>query len=49
MERRAFLGTVAGGLVAAPFAAEAQRVARVPHIGAMEDTPTRPHREMVIR
>ncbi len=31
--RRAFIGTLAGGLVAAPLAAEAQQVAKVPRIG----------------
>ena len=30
IERRAFIGTVAGGLVAAPFATEAQQAAKVP-------------------
>jgi len=29
MERRTFLGTLAGGLLATPLAAEAQRVTRV--------------------
>jgi putative ABC transport system substrate-binding protein len=33
MERRTFLGIVAGGLLAAPPAAEAQRVAKVPKLG----------------
>ncbi len=31
--RRAFIGTLAGGLLAAPFAAEAQQAAKVPRIG----------------
>jgi putative ABC transport system substrate-binding protein len=31
--RRAFIGTLAGGLVAAPFAAEAQQVAKIARIG----------------
>jgi len=30
VDRRAFIGTVAGGLFAAPLAAEAQRAAKVP-------------------
>jgi len=41
MDRRAFLGTLAGGLLAA----EAQRVHGFP-LGAIEDTRTRSHREM---
>ncbi len=31
--RRAFIGTLAGGLLTAPFAAEAQQAAKVPRIG----------------
>jgi putative tryptophan/tyrosine transport system substrate-binding protein len=33
MERRAFIGVIAGGLLAAPLAAEAQQAAKVPRIG----------------
>jgi putative ABC transport system substrate-binding protein len=33
MDRREFIGTVAGGIVAAPFVAEAQPTAKVPRIG----------------
>jgi putative ABC transport system substrate-binding protein len=33
MDRRAFLGTLAGGLLAAPLAAEAQQAAKTPQIG----------------
>jgi hypothetical protein len=33
MDRRAFIGTLAGGLVTAPLAAEAQRV---PVVGALK-------------
>jgi len=33
MDRRAFLGTVAGGLLASPLAAQAQQTGRVPRIG----------------
>jgi hypothetical protein len=33
MDRRAFLGTVAGGMLAAPFAAEAQQAAKAARIG----------------
>ena len=35
MDRRAFIGTLAGGLLAAPRAAEAQRTTRVPRIGIL--------------
>jgi putative ABC transport system substrate-binding protein len=35
MDRRAFLGTLTGGLVAAPLAAEAQSPAKVPRIGML--------------
>ena len=45
MDRRAFIGSLAGGLLAAPLAAEAQRVHGFP-LGAIEDTRTRSHREM---
>jgi len=33
MDRRAFIGTLAGGLVAAPFAAEGQQAAKIARIG----------------
>ena len=33
MDRRAFIGTLAGGLLAAPLAAEAQQAAKVARIG----------------
>ena len=33
VERRVFMGVLAGGLVAAPFAVEAQQAARMPRIG----------------
>jgi putative ABC transport system substrate-binding protein len=33
MDRRTFIGTLAGGLVAAPFAGEAQQPQRVPRVG----------------
>jgi putative ABC transport system substrate-binding protein len=33
MERRAFIGVIAGGLLAAPLAAEAQQAAKVPRVG----------------
>jgi ABC-type uncharacterized transport system substrate-binding protein len=33
ISRRVFLGTMAGGLLAAPVAAEAQQARKVPHIG----------------
>jgi len=35
MDRRAFLGTLAGGLLAAPLAAEAQPAGRVPVVGIL--------------
>ena len=38
MERRAFLGVIAGGLLAAPLAAEAQQVGKVPRIGFLSVT-----------
>ena len=33
MERRTFLGMIAGGLLAAPFAAEGQQASRVWRVG----------------
>ena len=36
MDRRVFLGTLAGGLLAAPLAAEAQRTSAMPIIGYLE-------------
>src|SRR3979409_2019537 len=36
--RRAFVGTLAGGLLAAPLAAEAQQAAKVPRIGYLGPT-----------
>jgi putative ABC transport system substrate-binding protein len=42
--RRTFLGTLAGGLLAAPFAAEAQPAAQVPRIGYLALNPAaNPH------
>ncbi|HYR72022.1 MAG TPA: ABC transporter substrate-binding protein [Candidatus Acidoferrum sp.] len=44
MERRTFLGMMAGSLLAAPLAAEAQPVATVPRIGYLALNPTaNPH------
>jgi hypothetical protein len=40
MDRRAFIGTVAGGLLAAPLAAEAQEARKVYRVGFLWDTPT---------
>jgi hypothetical protein len=37
--RRAFLGTLAGGLLAAPLAAEAQEAGNVPRIGLLTSAP----------
>ncbi|HKX01100.1 MAG TPA: ABC transporter substrate-binding protein [Methylomirabilota bacterium] len=39
MERRTFIGVIAGGLVAAPLAAEAQRAGKVPRIGYLHVVP----------
>src|SRR5256885_17240611 len=35
MDRRTFIGRVVGGLLAVPFAAEAQQAARLPRIGVL--------------
>jgi putative tryptophan/tyrosine transport system substrate-binding protein len=40
MDRRTFIGTLAGGLVAAPFAADAQPAVQVPRIGVLESNST---------
>jgi hypothetical protein len=45
MDRHAFIGTLAGGLLAAPLAAEAQCVHGT-SLGATEDNRTRSYREM---
>ena len=45
MDRRTFLGSLTGGLLAALLAAEAQRVHGCP-LGAIEDTQTYSHTEM---
>jgi hypothetical protein len=47
MERRTFIALVSGGLLAAPRGAEWERVAKVPPIGAVDDTPALSHREMI--
>ena len=39
MDRRAFLGVITGGLLAAPFAAEAQQAAKIARIGWLGDRP----------
>jgi len=39
MNRRAFIGTLAGGLLTAPLAAEAQRAEKVPRIGFLRSGP----------
>jgi putative ABC transport system substrate-binding protein len=39
MDRRAFLGTLAGGLLAAPLAAEAQQAGKIPRIGLLQPGP----------
>ena len=38
MDRRAFIGTLAGGLLAAPLAAEAQQASKLPKIGFLQGT-----------
>ncbi len=48
--RREFIGTLAGGLVAAPFAAEAQQAAMVPRIGYLSPNLTAsPHTHKAFR
>jgi putative ABC transport system substrate-binding protein len=42
MDRRAFIGTLAGGFLAAPFAAEAQRGGRVYRIGILTNKASDP-------
>jgi ABC-type uncharacterized transport system substrate-binding protein len=46
MERRAFLGTLAGGLLAAPLAAGAQQAGKVPRIGFLFSGDSGPAREV---
>ena len=41
MDRRAFLGSLAGGLLAAPLAAEAQQAGKVSRIGILGAQPGR--------
>ena len=41
MERRRFIEVIAGGLLAAPVAAEAQQAAKVARIGWLGAHPTR--------
>jgi hypothetical protein len=36
MDRRSFIGTLAGGLLAAPRAAEAQQAGKVPRVGYVQ-------------
>jgi len=43
MDRRTFLGTLAGGLLAAPLAAGAQQARRSPRIGYLSDEAAAPH------
>ena len=40
MDRRAFLTTLAGGLLAAPLVAEAQQARKVPRIGVVSSAPS---------
>ena len=44
MNRRTFLGTLTGGLLAAPLAAEAQPAGKVPRIGFLQPGPSLPGR-----
>jgi hypothetical protein len=39
VDRRTFVGTLAGGLLAAPLAVEAQQLPKVPRIGVLEANP----------
>ena len=41
MPRRAFMAVIAGGLLAAPLAAEAQEVGKTPRVGYLLPSPTR--------
>jgi putative ABC transport system substrate-binding protein len=40
MERRAFVGALTGGLLAAPLVAQAQQASKVPRVGVLTTTPT---------
>jgi len=40
MDRRRFIGTIASGLLAAPLAAEAQQVAKIPRLGFLGNSVT---------
>jgi len=46
MDRRAFIGILAGGLLAAPLAAKAQQVGKVPRIGFLFSGASGPAREV---
>jgi len=48
MDRRAFLGALAGGFLAAPLAAEAQPAGKVPRVGYLGTNPT-PHFQEAFR
>jgi len=43
MDRRTFIGTLAGGLLAAPLAAEAQQVGKLYRVGFLGDFPPAPN------
>lgn len=47
MDRRAFIGTMVGGLLAAPLAADAEQQKKIPHIGVIvpvePESPTEPN------
>jgi putative ABC transport system substrate-binding protein len=49
MDRRAFIGLAAGGLLTAPLAAEAQQVGKVYRIGLLWNTPNPPMEEVLRR
>ena len=42
MDRRTFLGTVAGGLLASPFAVEAQRAEKMYRVGLLGERASDP-------
>src|SRR5216684_4062142 len=50
MDRREFIGTLAGGLLVAPFAAEAQQAAKIARIGYLSgDLAASPHTHEAFR
>src|SRR5215470_406919 len=47
MDRRAFLGTIAGGLLAAPVAARAQSTGKLPRVGILTPGNAVPTEDLV--